>query len=256
MKTVILAGGMGTRISEETDVRPKPMVEIGGRPILWHLLKIYSSHGFNDFIVCLGYKGYIIKEFFINYFMHMSNITVDLRDGSVQVHDSQAEPWKVTLVDTGVHTQTGGRIKRVREYLGDQAFLLTYGDGLADVDLRELVAFHRAHGGLVTVTAVQPPGRFGALRLGGESRVESFMEKPPGDGAWINGGFFVVDPQAIDFIEGDYTYWEGEALSALAAQGHLHAFRHTGFWKAMDTLRDKRELETLWEQGRAPWKSW
>ncbi|NLU49338.1 MAG: glucose-1-phosphate cytidylyltransferase [Syntrophomonadaceae bacterium] len=256
MKVVILAGGMGTRLTEETDARPKPMVEIGGRPILWHIMKIYSAYGFHEFIVCLGYKGYMIKEYFMNYFTHMSDITVDLADGGVQIHNSKAEPWKVTLVDTGLHTQTGGRIKRIRNYTGNETFMLTYGDGVGDIDIRRLLEFHHGHGGYATVTAVQPPGRFGALNLAGADRVESFAEKPAGDGAWINGGFFVLEPAVFDYIAGDETLWEKEPLERLAGEGKLYSYKHHGFWKPMDTLRDKRELETLWRSGRAPWKIW
>lgn len=252
---VILAGGLGTRLSEETDARPKPMIEIGGYPLLWHIMKLYSSHGINDFVICLGYKGYIIKEYFANYYLHMSDVTFDLRKNQTEVHRKGAEPWRVTLVDTGQETMTGGRLKRVREYVGDEAFCLTYGDGLTDLDLGQLCAFHRRHGRAATVTAVRPPGRFGALDLDGE-RVSGFREKPEGDDGWINGGFFVLEPQVIDRIAGDETVWEREPLESLARSGDLHAFRHGGFWQPVDTLRDKRAAETLWREGRAPWRRW
>ncbi len=255
MKAVILAGGLGTRIAEETSLRPKPMVEIGGKPVLWHVMKIYSSHGINDFIICLGYKGYVIKEYFANYFLHTSDVTFDLAHNRMDVLQRHAEPWRVTLVDTGEATQTGGRLKRVREYIGDEDFCLTYGDGVADVDLGALLAFHRAQKTLATLTAAQPPGRFGALDLDGH-RITAFREKPQGDGAWINGGFFVLSPKVLDLIEGDNTSWEREPLERLAAQGELSAYPHKGFWQCMDTLRDKNLLESLWESGRAPWKTW
>ena len=255
MKTVILAGGYGTRIAEESVVRPKPMVEIGGKPILWHIMKIYSQHGLNDFVVCLGYKGYMIKEYFANYYLHMSDLTVDLSDNTMQVHQNFAEPWKVTLVDTGEDTLTGGRLKRVRDYLGDEEFCFTYGDGVADVNITDLIAFHRRHGKLATLTAVRPPGRFGDLTLDGE-RVAQFNEKPPGDGGWVNGGFFVLSPKTIDYIEADHTHWEREPLSRLALEGQLVAYKHTGFWRPMDTLRDKTYLENLWVTNQAPWRTW
>ncbi|WP_375447433.1 glucose-1-phosphate cytidylyltransferase [uncultured Fibrella sp.] len=256
MKVVILAGGLGTRLSEETVVKPKPMVEIGGMPILWHIMKIYSAHGYNEFIVCLGYKGYIIKEFFANYFLHQSDVTIDLRTNSIDVHTSQAEPWKVTLVDTGRDSMTGGRIRRVRHHIGNEPFMLTYGDGVGDVDITKLVAFHEAHGKKCSLTAVQPSARFGALDVDETSGVRSFLEKPKGDGAWINGGFFVCDPSVIDLIEGDDTTWERYPMETLAAQGDMMAFRHDGFWKPMDTLRDKTELENAWNSGQAEWKVW
>jgi glucose-1-phosphate cytidylyltransferase len=256
MKAVILAGGLGTRISEETHLKPKPMVEIGGRPILWHILKIYSAHGVNDFIICCGYKGYVIKEYFANYFLHMSDVTFDMTSNKMEVHHKHAEPWRVTLVDTGENTMTGGRLKRVASYLQDEeSFCFTYGDGVADVDISALLAFHEQHGKLATVTAVQPPGRYGALLRNAEG-VSGFQEKPPGDGAWINGGFFVLHPKVIDIIEGDHSSWEGGALESLAAIGELDAFEHRGFWQPMDTLRDKIQLEELWLSGRAPWKCW
>ena len=256
MKAVILAGGLGTRISEETHLKPKPMVEIGGRPILWHILKIYSAHGVDDFIICCGYKGYVIKEYFANYFLHMSDVTFDMASNRMEVHERYAEPWRVTLVDTGENTLTGGRLRRVRRYLeGEEAFCFTYGDGLADVDIRALIAFHRSHGRLATVTAVQPPGRYGALVRDGEA-VRGFVEKPRGDGGWINGGFFVLSPKVLDYIEGDATSWEAEPMRRLAAEDQLRAFEHRGFWQPMDTLRDKNQLEELWASGRAPWKVW
>ena len=254
MKVVILAGGLGTRLSEETVQRPKPMVEIGDRPILWHIMKIYSAHGLNDFIVCLGYKGYVIKEFFANYFMHTSNVTFDLAKNTMQVHEHRAEPWRVTLVDTGDATQTGGRIKRVAEHL-DDTFCLTYGDGLGNVDITASIAFHRAHGKKATITAVQPPGRFGALDVAGD-RVIEFREKPAGEGAWINGGFSVLSSDVIDYIDGDDSFWEHAPLQGLAADDELRAWRHTGFWQPMDTLREKNQLEDLWATGEAPWKVW
>lgn len=256
MKVVILAGGLGTRLSEETVVKPKPMVEIGGMPILWHIMKIYSAHGYNEFIVCLGYKGYIIKEFFANYFLHQSDVTIDLSTNSIDVHTSQAEPWKVTLVDTGLNSMTGGRLRRVRHHIGNEPFMLTYGDGVGDIDITKLVAFHEAHGKKCSLTAVQPSARFGALDVSEAGSVRSFLEKPKGDGAWINGGFFVCDPSVIDLIEGDDTTWERYPMETLAAQGEMMAFRHDGFWKPMDTLRDKLELETAWTSGQAEWKAW
>ncbi len=256
MKAVLLAGGLGTRISEETSVRPKPMIDIGGRPILWHILKTYSQCGINDFIICLGYKGYIIKEFFANYFLHMADVTFHMTENRMEVHDSMTEPWRVTLVDTGNATQTGGRIKRVARYLADEeAFCLTYGDGLADVNIAESIRFHKEHGGLATMTAVQPAARWGALNLDG-SVITSFQEKPVGDGAWINGGFFVLSPKVLSYIAGDETVWEREPLERLAHEGNLRAYRHSGFWQPMDTLRDKVLLEELWQKGQAPWKTW
>jgi glucose-1-phosphate cytidylyltransferase len=255
MKAVILAGGYGTRISEESVMRPKPMVEIGGRPILWHLMKIYSSYGINDFIICCGYKGYVIKEYFSNYFLHMSDVTFDMSNGSMQVHDQKAEPWKITLVDTGERTQTGGRLKRVRPYLGDGDFCFTYGDGLADVNLQHLLAFHAAHGALATMTAVRPPGRFGSVEIE-DSVITRFVEKPAGDGGWINGGFFVLNPSVIERIAGDDMSWESHPLENLATDRQLHAYMHSGFWQPMDTVRDKQYLEGLWAAGQAPWKTW
>ncbi|HNY29704.1 MAG TPA: glucose-1-phosphate cytidylyltransferase [Fibrobacteria bacterium] len=256
MKAVILAGGMGTRFSEETSARPKPMIEVGGKPILWHILKIYSAHGINDFVICLGYKGYKIKEYFANYFLHMSDVTFDMTENRMEVHQKHAEPWKITLVDTGEKTMTGGRIKRIRPYVeNEDAFCLTYGDGVANVDIRKLVDFHKAHGSLATLTGVQPPGRFGALGLRGSS-ISAFQEKPHGDGAWINGGFFVCSPKVIDRIADDTTVWEREPMESLARDGQIHAFLHDGFWQPMDTLRDKVLLEDLWQAGNAPWKIW
>ncbi len=256
MQVVILAGGLGTRISEETSSRPKPMVEIGGKPILWHIMKMYSAHGFKDFIICCGYKGYMIKEYFANYFLHMSDVTFDMvNNNSMQIHQQHAEPWKITLIDTGENTLTGGRLKRVSQYLGNGDFCFTYGDGLGDVDLTKLISFHRAHGKLASITAVQSPGRFGALDLDGNS-VRNFVEKPHGDGMYINGGFFVLSPKVIEIIEDDSTIWEKKPLEALSSSGQLQAFKHSGFWQPMDTMRDKQHLEELWATGKAPWKMW
>jgi len=256
MKTVILAGGLGSRLGEETAVRPKPMVEIGGRPIIWHIMKIYSTYGLNDFVICLGYKGYMIKEYFSNYFLHMSDVTIDLGANSVEVHQASAEPWRVTLVDTGEATQTGGRLKAIGRYLDpEEAFCFTYGDGLAAIDVAALIAFHTAHGRLATITAVAPPGRFGALEMEGE-KVTSFREKPAGDGGRINGGFFVASPKVLELVSGPEILWEREPMETLASSGELMAWRHDGFWGAMDTLRDKSVLEELWASGAAPWKCW
>ena len=255
MKAVILAGGLGTRISEETGARPKPMIEIGGKPILWHIMKIYSAHGVNEFIVCLGYKGYLIKEYFANYFLHMSNVTFDMKHNKMEVHQNSAEPWKVTLVDTGENTMTGGRLKRVAQYLDGEVFCLTYGDGVGDVDITRTITFHREQGTLATLTATQMPGRFGALNMD-QHKIISFQEKPQGDGGWINGGFFVLSPKVIDYIEGDHTIWEREPMERLAQEGQLSAYKHDGFWQPMDTLRDKNHLEELWASGKAPWKTW
>ena len=257
MKAVILAGGLGTRISEETHLKPKPMVEVGGRPLLWHILKLYSHHNINDFVICCGYKGYVIKEYFANYFLHSSDVTFHMEDGRMEVHRQNAEPWRVTLVDTGERTNTGGRLKRVANFLNDGPFCFTYGDGLADVNLSELVAFHRGHGLSATVTAVQPPGRYGSLSLQeAGQRVEGFIEKPQGDGGWINGGFFVLEPDVLTRIADDSTCWEVEPLRALASDGQLAAYRHQGFWQPMDTLRERNLLEQLWREGQAPWKQW
>ena len=256
MKAVILAGGLGTRLSEETVTRPKPMVEIGGKPILWHILKMYSAYGVRDFVICLGYKGYFIKEYFANYFLHMSDVTFDMARNRMEVHHNNAEPWRVTLVDTGDTSMTGGRLKRVANYVKDEAmFCFTYGDGVGNVDIGQTLSFHKAHGKLATMTATQPPGRFGALGMEGDA-VQSFMEKPVGDGGWINGDFFVLSPRVIDYIEDDQTIWERQPLERLAAEGQLHAYKHQGFWQPMDTLRDKQHLEELWQSGKAPWKLW
>ncbi|HYA19523.1 MAG TPA: glucose-1-phosphate cytidylyltransferase [Burkholderiales bacterium] len=256
MKCVILAGGLGTRISEESILKPKPMIEIGGKPIIWHIMKIYSAHGVNDFIVCLGYKGYVVKEYFANYFLHMSDVTLDMARNKMEVHQKGAEPWRVTLLDTGENTQTGGRLKRVESYLGRDPFCMTYGDGVADIEIGKLVAFHKQQGTLATVTAVQPPGRFGALRVNQSDKITRFQEKPEGDGGWINGGFFVLSPKVLDYIKGDATVWEGVPMESLAREGKLSAYKHQGFWHAMDTLRDKNYLEEVWNSGRAPWKIW
>lgn len=255
MKAVILAGGFGTRISEESHLKPKPMIEIGGKPVLWHVMKIYSHFGINDFVICLGYRGYVIKEYFANYFLHMSDVTFDIAHNRMEVHQGSAEPWRVTLVNTGDLTMTGGRLKRVGAYLGDGDFCFTYGDGLSNVDIGALIAFHGRQRALATVTAVQPPGRFGALDLDRE-RITGFREKPLGDGGWINGGFFVLSPRVIDYIDGDTTVWEKDPLERLAAAGQLAAYRHTGFWQPMDTLRDKVQLDELWSTGNPPWKVW
>lgn len=255
MKAVILAGGLGTRISEETSVKPKPMIEIGGKPILWHILKIYSAHGVNDFVICCGYKGYLIKEYFANYFLHMSDVTFDMANNQMVVHQRNAEPWRVTLVDTGESTMTGGRLKRVAAFVGEEDFCLTYGDGVGNIDIAKSLAYHQSHGRLATMTAVQPPGRFGALDLERDV-VKNFLEKPHGDGGWINGGFFVLSPKVIDLIDGDDCIWERKPLERLAASGQLMAFQHDGFWQPMDTLRDKTHLEDLWASGSAPWKIW
>lgn len=256
MKVVILAGGLGTRISEESDLKPKPMIEIGGKPILWHIMKSYSYYGFNDFIICCGYKSFVIKEYFHHYYLHQSDMTIDMVNNTTEYHTSGAEPWKVTLVDTGLNTMTGGRVKRVQKYIGNESFMLTYGDGVSEIDISKLVAFHTQSKRLATLTAVQTGGKFGALGLSGE-KVEAFQEKPKGDGAWINGGFFVLEPQIFDYIkDGDPTIWERGPLEGLAADGQLGAFKHEGFWQPMDTLRDKNELEGLWSKGKAPWKTW
>jgi len=256
MKVVILAGGLGTRISEESHLKPKPMIEIGEKPILWHIMKIYSHYGFNDFIICLGYKGYCIKEYFAHYMLHEAEVTFDFRTGDSNIiHSHKAEPWRVTLVDTGNETMTGGRVKRIGKYLDGETFMLTYGDGLSNVDIRKLVDFHKSHGKKATVTAIQPLGRFGALEMDG-TQVNAFQEKPRGDNLWINGGFFVMEPEVLDYIDGDSTHLEQEPLKSLAAEGGLEAFMHTGFWQPMDTLRDKTGLDALWQTGKAPWKVW
>ena len=255
MKVIILAGGLGTRISEESHLRPKPMIEVGGKPIIWHIMKMYSSHGVNDFVICLGYKGYVIKEYFSNYFLHMSDVTFSMSDNSMEIHQEFVEPWKVTLIDTGEHTMTGGRIKRVAEYVKDETFCLTYGDGVSDINISELIAFHKLSGRQATVTAIQPPGRFGVLNID-NGAVNHFKEKPAGDGAWVNGGFFVMEPSVLQYIDGDDTVWEQQPLQRLAAKGQLSAYQHEGFWQPMDTLRDKTLLEELWSGDKAPWKSW
>jgi glucose-1-phosphate cytidylyltransferase len=255
MKAVILAGGLGTRISEETSVRPKPMIEIGGKPVLWHIMKIYSAHGINDFIICLGYKGYMIKEYFANYYLHMSDVTFDMSENHMEVHHNKVEPWRVTLVDTGEDTMTGGRLKRVQPFLQDEDFCFTYGDGISDVNIGELIKYHQRMDGMATLTAIQPPGRFGALDMD-QQKIIGFEEKPGGDGGRINGGFFVLSPGVFDYIEGDSTIWEREPLENLARDSKLSAFLHNGFWHPMDTLRDKNQLESLWESGSPPWKVW
>ncbi len=256
MKVVILAGGFGTRLSEETDIKPKPMIEIGGKPILWHIMKIYSHYGFKEFVICLGYKGYIIKEYFANYFLHQSDVTINLKENNIEVHDSKAEAWKITLVDTGLNTQTGGRIKRIQKYINNETFMLTYGDGVANINIADLLKFHSKYAKYATVTAVQPLGRFGAISLDVQDNVLRFQEKPKGDGSWINGGFFVLEPQVFDYIEGDETIWEREPLENLAKDSQIIAYKHSGFWRPMDTLRDKRELGELWNTNKADWKVW
>ena len=256
MKVVILAGGMGTRLSEETNIRPKPMVEIGNMPILWHIMKIYSSYGYNDFVLCLGYKGYMIKEYFANYFLHMSDVTIDLKENRTTILDTFSEPWKITMVDTGDRTMTGGRIKRIARYLENEPFMVTYGDGVSDIDIRKLVTFHEGHGRKATLTAVKPPGRFGLIQIENGVEVRSFMEKPAGDGGWINGGFFVFEPEVLDYISGDDCILEKSPLEGLARDDHLRAFKNERFWYPMDTLRDKNYLEGLWSEGKAPWKVW
>lgn len=257
MKAVLLAGGLGTRLSEETDVKPKPMVEIGGMPILWHIMKLYSHYGINDFVICAGYKAYFIKDFFYHYFMHSADMTFDMSKNEVTYHNSHAEPWKVTVVDTGLNTMTGGRIKKIQPFVGDEPFLLTYGDGVSNIDIPKLIEHHRKSGRLATLTAVQPSGKFGALQITDSDQITSFMEKPQGDGAWINGGYFVCEPNVFDYIkEGDATIWERGPLEGIARDGLLHAYKHTGFWKPMDTLRDKFELNDMWATGKAPWKVW
>jgi glucose-1-phosphate cytidylyltransferase len=255
MKAVLLAGGLGTRISEESVLKPKPMIEIGGKPILWHIMKMYAAHGVNEFVICCGYKGYVIKEYFANYFIHNSDITFDVKNNKMEIHQNTAEPWKVTVVDTGEETMTGGRLKRVARYLGSEDFCFTYGDGVSDVNIKAGIEFHKSHGKLSTITAVQPPGRYGALKMTG-TKVESFMEKPKGDGGVINGGFFVLNPKVIEYIKEDSTVWEKEPMERLAAEGQMQAYTHDGFWQPMDTLRDKKHLEELWNSGKAPWKVW
>lgn len=255
MKAVLLAGGLGTRLSEETHLKPKPMVEIGGRPILWHIMKLYSAHGINEFIICAGYRSYVIKEYFANYFLHMSDVTFDMEHNSMEVHKKRTEPWKVTIVDTGEETMTGGRLKRVKDYIGDETFCFTYGDGVGDVNISETIELHNCAQRKATLTAVQPPGRYGALAIEGD-QITQFQEKPEGDGAWINGGFFVLEPEVIDYVSHDSTPWESEPLERLAAEQSLTVYKHYGFWRPMDTLRDKMQLEKMWDEGRAPWKVW
>lgn len=256
MKVAILAGGFGTRLAEETEIRPKPMVEIGGKPILWHIMKIYSYYGFNDFVILLGYKGYYIKEYFANYFLHQSDVTIDLSSGKMEILNNSSEPWRVTLLDTGINTMTGGRIKRARHVLGNETFMLTYGDGVGDVNIQELLKFHKAHGKSLTITSAQPEGRFGSLVIGDHDKVLAFQEKPKGDGAWVNAGFFVCEPKIFEYIENDETVFEKEPLENLTKDGEVFAYKHYGFWKPMDTLRDKLELQRLWDSGKAPWKIW
>lgn len=256
MKVVILAGGFGTRLSEETVLKPKPMIEIGGKPILWHIMKIYSAQGYNDFVICLGYKGYVIKEYFANYFLHQSDVTFDIANNKMEIHNTNADPWKVTLVDTGLNTMTGGRVKRIKDYINNEPFMLTYGDGVGDVDIPSLVDFHKKNNALVTVTSVQPSGRFGTLNISNESKVNAFEEKPKGERGWINGGFFVCDPSVIDYIDNDTTIWERKPMETIANQGKMFAYIHEGYWKCMDTLRDKNELESTWEDQNCPWRVW
>jgi glucose-1-phosphate cytidylyltransferase len=255
MKTVILAGGFGTRISEESHIKPKPMIEIGGKPILWHIMKIYSAHGINDFIICLGYKGYVIKEYFANYFLHMSDVTFDMCNNNMEVHNNHSEPWKITLIDTGADTMTGGRLKRAKDFLDSETFCFTYGDGVSDINISKLIEFHKSKNAVATMTAVQPPGRFGVLSIDG-TKIRAFQEKPKGESGWVNGGFFVFEPKIFDYIDNDHTTWEKEPLECLAAENKLHAFKHTGFWYAMDTLRDKIKLEEYWNTDSPPWKIW
>jgi glucose-1-phosphate cytidylyltransferase len=256
MKVVILAGGMGTRISEETDIRPKPMIEIGGKPIIWHIMKLYSSFGFNDFIICLGYKGFVIKEYFHHYYLHLSDVIFDMKNNKEKFLYSKAEPWNITLADTGLATMTGGRLKRIQKYLDNETFMMTYGDGLSDVNIPALLDYHKKNKGLATLTAVQPAGRFGVLNITDKDKITAFLEKPKGDGSWINGGFFVLEPEIFKTIENDQTIWEKEPMERLAKENQLSAFKHSGFWKPMDTLRDKKELEDMWNSGKAPWKLW
>lgn len=256
MKVLILAGGFGTRISEESDIKPKPMIDIGGKPIIWHIMKHYSSYGHNEFVILLGYKSYVIKEYFANYYLHNSDVTIDTANQTMEIHNNYSENWKITLIDTGLHTMTGGRVKRAKNYIGNEPFMLTYGDGVADVDLKELVDFHKKHGKKITMTSIQPEGRFGALKIEEDNKISNFLEKPKGDGAWINGGFFVCEPSVLNYIQNDETIFEREPLENLAKEGELYSFKHAGFWKCMDTLRDKNQLNEMWDSGKAKWKSW
>lgn len=256
MKVLILAGGYGTRISEESDIKPKPMIEIGGKPILWHIMKHYSSYGFNEFVILLGYKSYVIKEYFANYYLHNSDVTIDTAKQKMEIHNNYSENWKITLIDTGMDTMTGGRVKRAKDYIGNEPFFLTYGDGVSDVNIGELLNFHKKHHKKITMTAIQPEGRFGALKIENDNKISSFLEKPKGDGAWINGGFFICEPSVLDYIQGDQTVFEKEPLQDLANEGELYSFKHEGFWKCMDTLRDKNQLNEMWASGNAKWKSW
>jgi glucose-1-phosphate cytidylyltransferase len=256
MKVLILAGGYGTRISEESDIKPKPMIEIGGKPILWHIMKHYSSYGFNEFVILLGYKSYVIKEYFANYYLHNSDVTIDTANQQMEIHNNYSENWKITLIDTGLETMTGGRVKRAKKFIGNEPFMLTYGDGVSDVNLKELVDFHKEHGKKITMTSIQPDGKFGALKIENDNRISTFLEKPKGDGAWINGGFFVCEPSVLDYISDDTTVFEGAPLENLAKEGQLYSFKHEGFWKCMDTLRDKNQLNETWAAGKAKWKTW
>tara|TARA_B100001109_G_scaffold255510_1_gene258896 strand:- start:3908 stop:4678 length:771 start_codon:yes stop_codon:yes gene_type:complete len=256
MKVLLLAGGFGTRISEETSIKPKPMVEIGGMPILWHIMKLYSQYGFNEFVILLGYKGYVIKEYFSNYFLHQSDVTIDLESNKMDIHNNSSEPWKVTLLETGLNTMTGGRIKRAAKHINNEPFLLTYGDGVADVDIAKTIEFHKTHGKLITMTSVQPAGRFGALDINESNQVSNFIEKPKGEGKWINGGFFVCEPEVLNYIDNDSTVFEKAPLESLANEGELYTYKHQGFWQCMDTLRDKNYLNELWDANKAPWKTW
>lgn len=256
MKVLILAGGFGTRISEESDIKPKPMIDIGGKPIIWHIMKHYSSFGHNEFVILLGYKSYVIKEYFANYYLHNSDVTIDTANQTMEIHNNYSENWKITLIDTGLHTMTGGRVKRAKDYIGNEPFMLTYGDGVSDVNLKELLDFHKRHGKKITMTSIQPEGRFGALKIEEDNKISNFLEKPKGDGAWINGGFFVCEPSVLNYIQNDETIFEREPLENLAKEGELYSFKHAGFWKCMDTLRDKNQLNEMWDSGKAKWKSW
>lgn len=256
MKVLILAGGFGTRISEESDIKPKPMIDIGGKPIIWHIMKHYSSFGHNEFVILLGYKSYVIKEYFANYYLHNSDVTIDTANQTMEIHNNYSENWKITLIDTGLHTMTGGRVKRAKDYIGNEPFMLTYGDGVSDVNLKELLDFHKKHGKKITMTSIQPEGRFGALKIEEDNKISNFLEKPKGDGAWINGGFFVCEPSVLNYIQNDETIFEREPLENLAKEGELYSFKHAGFWKCMDTLRDKHQLNEMWDSGKAKWKNW